>query len=60
MPTKHPLRVGMYASSNGVRGVVIGTDYITTTWKGRSINSPTVDLSTHEGLLVNIPVRNLD
>lgn len=60
MPSKHPLKVGMHATSNGLRGTVINTDHLSTTWKGRNIMSPTVDLSTSEGLLVNIPVRSLD
>ena len=61
MPTdRHPLRNGMHATASGIRGIVVNTDYIRTQWKGRVINSPTVDLSTSEGLLVNIPVRNLD
>lgn len=50
----------MKATSNGLRGTVVNTDFIASTWKGRAIHSPTVDLSTSEGLLVNIPVRNLD
>lgn len=58
-PSRHPLKVGMHATSAGIRGTVVNLGHISTTWKGRTINSPTVDLSTPEGLLVNIPVRNL-
>ena len=54
------IKVGMHATSNGLRGIVVNTGHLPTTWKGRAINAPTVDLSTSEGLLVNIPVRNLD
>ena len=53
-------KVGMYATIGKVRGIVVkNDDSLETQWKGRTIHSPTVDLSTSEGLLVNIPVRNL-
>ena len=61
MPTsKHPLKLGMHATAAGVRGTVIGLDFLPTMWKGRNIMAPTVDLSTPDGLFVNIPVRSLD
>ena len=53
--------IGMHATVGNVRGIVIkNDDTLRTTWKGRTIASPLVDLSTSEGLLVNIPVRNLN
>ena len=61
MPTsKHPLKRGMHATAAGLRGIVITTEFMPTTWKGRNVMTPTVDLSTSEGLLVGIPVRSLD
>ena len=57
---KQSIKVGMYASSNGVRGRVVTVDSLDTIWKGRPVKSPIVDLSTPDGLLVGIPVRNLD
>lgn len=60
VPSKHPLKVGMHATRGKLRGIVIETGFTATTWKGRSIQSPTVALSTSEGLLVDIPVRDLN
>ena len=54
------IKVGMFATASGQRGRVVAIDHIDTVWKGRNIKSPTVDLSTDDGLLVGIPVRNLD
>lgn len=59
-PSKHPLKVGMHATRGQLRGIVIDTGFMPTTWKGRSIQSPIVSLSTSEGLLVDIPVRDLN
>lgn len=51
----------MHATIGNVRGIVVkNDDTLRTQWKGRTIASPLVDLSTSEGLLVNIPVRNLN
>lgn len=53
--------IGMHASIANVRGIVVNnSDTLDTQWKGRAIRSPLVDLSTSEGLLVGIPVRNLN
>lgn len=62
MPSKraHPVKVGMYATVGKVRGIVTETGYTPSVWKGRSVMSPTVSLSTPEGLLVDIPVRSLN
>lgn len=57
---KHPLKVGMFATNNGIRGRIVALDFLNTTYHGRSIKSPTIDLSTPDGLLVGIAVRNLD
>ena len=54
-------QVGMHATVGNVRGIIVkNDDTLRTEWKGRTINSPLVDISTSEGLLVNIPVRNLN
>lgn len=58
--SRHPLRVGMFATSNGQRGRVVATDFIAARQGSRSIMAPTVDLSTPDGLLVGIAVRHLD
>ena len=60
MHGKHPLKVGMFATSNGTRGRVVNIDFLPTIHKGRNIMAPVIDLSTEDGLLVGLPVRNLD
>lgn len=53
-------KIGQYATVGNERGIVIGQGYHALSRGGKTVHAPTVDISTPEGLMVDIPVRSLN